>query len=512
AEPAAGTSAGAGAPAARLELTVRGPRGLTSELRLPVSAGAWAEGSLDLAALAGAGATLRLRARSRGDVPILVSDLSLRHLLEAEDGRRRREAPGLQVLLVSVDTLRADAVGSAEEGERMPGLAAFAAGAERFDPHYATASWTKPSHGSLLTGLPVEAHGAELEDQSLSPAATTLAERFSAAGFRTAGLVYDCLWLDPRFGFDRGFEEYRVVRWGADQAARFTASWIARHRREPFFYFLHLFTPHSDMEVLPYEGTGVSRETVAERFGLEAYGCRRGVCASSLLQSINAGRVAPLPGEEDVLRFLYGRGAMTADRALERLFADLSELGLLDRMLIVVTSDHGEAFFEHGELLHTTVHEEVLRVPLLVRWPDGERGGRLRTEPTSGIDLAPTLLRAAGLPAGDLPGRALQDPPEEDARRRAVFAGTLRKAVVAGPWKAIFPLNDEPARLYRLDEDPGERRDVAAEHPAVLARLRELVVAHVETARALGRPAGEEPAPALTPEERRRLEALGYVE
>lgn len=510
-----GDEPGVAAPAARLELTARGAAGLGSELRLQVGAEGWAEGVLDLAALAGGGATLRLRAHSPETSPggrqILVSGLWLRHLAEAgerRDGRPARGGP--QILLVSVDTLRADAVGPGTA----PYLAAFAQGAERFDPHYATASWTKPSHGSLLTGLPVEAHGAELEEQSLSPAATTLAERFSAGGFRTAGLVYDCLWLDPRFGFDRGFEEYRVVRWGADQAVRFTVSWIARHRREPFFYFLHLFTPHSDMEVLPYEAAGVSRGTVAERFGVPGYGCREGVCASALLHAINAGRVAPLPDEEAILRHLYARGVETADRALGRLFDDLDRLGLLDRMLVVVTSDHGEAFFEHGELLHTTIHEEVLRVPLLVRWPGGPGGGRLRTEPTSGIDLAPTLLRAAGLATDGLPGVALQDP-ESGSRRREVFAGTTHKAVVAGPWKAIFPPAEGPgasARLYRLDRDPGERHDVAAEHPAVLARLRERALAHAEAARALTRRAGEEPVPGLTPEERRRLEALGYVD
>lgn len=514
---------GSAAPAARLEVTARGAAGLGSELRLPVSGDAWAEGALDLAALAGGGATLRLRAhspeKSPGGRPVLVSGLWLRHLAEAgerRDGRPARGGP--QILLVSVDTLRADALGAAPDpgagAGAAPRLAAFAQGAERFDPHYATASWTKPSHGSLLTGLPVEAHGAELEGQSLSPDAATLAERFAAGGFRTAGLVYDCLWLDPRFGFDRGFDEYRVVRWGADQAARFTVSWIARHRHEPFFYFLHLFTPHSDMEVLPYEAAGVSRETVAERFGVPGYGCREGVCASSLLHAINAGRVAPLPDEEAILRHLYARGVETADRALGRLFEDLDQLGLLDRMLVVVTSDHGEAFFEHGELLHTTVHEEVLRVPLLVRWPGGARAGRLRTEPTSGIDLAPTLLRAAGLDAEGLPGVALQDP-EAGSRRRVVFAGTTHKAVVAGPWKAIVPGTEGPGaapRLYRLDRDPAERRDLAAEHPDVLARLRELSAAHVEAARALTRSAGEEPAPGLTPEERRRLEALGYVD
>jgi arylsulfatase A-like enzyme len=519
------------APAAgsALVLILEGPGGLASELRLPMDGASWAERTLDLAALAGGPASLRLRVDAPEGEALLVSDLWLRHRrpdppgagaarpeAAAEPVPRRARGwgrPPDRILLISVDTLRADAaLGPPAGSGPVSALAAFAARAETFDPHYAAASWTKPSHASLLTGLPVEAHGIELEGEVLLPEATTLAERFSAGGFATAGLVYDCLWLDPRFGFDRGFDEYRVARWDAGQAARATVSWIARHRREPFFYFLHLFTPHSDMERLPYEGRGVTRETVAARFGLEDYGCREGVCASSLLQAINAG-LPPLAGEEEVLRFLYQRGVATTDRALGRLFADLDELGLLDDMLVVVTSDHGEAFFEHGQLLHTTVHEEVLRVPLFVHWPGGERAGERRSVPTASIDLAPTLLAAVGLEHEGLPGRDLAALAGDPGGRRALVAGTLYKAVIAPPWKAIFSI-DRPVEpvLYHLGRDPGERHDLAARHPDVLLRLRDLGIAHVVASRELTRPKAEPERPVLTPEERRRLEALGYIE
>lgn len=517
-----GATSVARAPAAGvLALTVQGPAGLATELRLPVDGAAWAERSVSLAAMAGGPASLRLRVTAPAGGAVLVSDLWVRHRPPEPAaagggdpppaaGRPERRPEGPPVLLVSVDTLRSDAAlapGSA--------LAGFAERAERFDPHYAAASWTKPSHATLLTGLPVEAHGVELEGQVLLPEATTLAERFSAAGFTTAGLVYDCLWLDPRWGFDRGFDEYRVTRWGGDQAVREAVSWIGRHRREPFFYFLHLFTPHSDMRRLPYEGHEVTRETVAERFGLEGYGCREGACASSLLQAINAG-LAPLPEEDEVLRFLYERGVATTDRALGRLFADLDALGLLDRMLVVVTSDHGEAFLEHGELLHTTLHEEVLRVPLLVHWPRGARAGERRSVPTTSIDLAPTLLAAAGLDREGLPGWDLAqaaEPAGADGGRRALFAGTTGKAVVAWPWKAIFHLAPEgPPELYRLDRDPGERRNLAEGQAEVVARLRDMGIGHVVAGREMTRPEGHPDLPVLTPEERRRLEALGYLQ
>ncbi|HUF77455.1 MAG TPA: sulfatase-like hydrolase/transferase, partial [Thermoanaerobaculia bacterium] len=229
-------------------------------------------------------------------------------------------------------------------------------------------------------------------------------------------------------------------------------------------------------------------------------------------QAINAG-LPPLAVEEEVLRFLYQRGVATADRALGRLFADLDELGLLDGMLVVVTSDHGEAFFEHGQLLHTTVHEEVLRVPLFVHWPGGERAGERRSVPTASIDLAPTLLAAVGLEHEGLPGRDLAALAGDPGGRRALVAGTLYKAVIAHPWKAIFSLDRpvEPA-LYHLGRDPGELHDLAIQHPEVLARLRDMAIGHVVASRELTLPEGHPDRPTLTPEERRRLEALGYLQ
>ncbi|MFP3940968.1 MAG: sulfatase-like hydrolase/transferase [Thermoanaerobaculia bacterium] len=530
--PRAGSAAGPPEPPAEIWVEVRGPSGLVGERRLTVDGTAWTETVLDLAAQAGGSATLSLRVDSPRSLPVVVSDVAVRHRVAPEDatanppgspaggdGGTQSAARGKQILLVSVDTLRADSLGAG----RTPALDAFAARSERFEPHYAAATWTKPSHGTLLTGLPPEGHRAQLEDQALAPDAVTLAERFSRAGFATAGLTFDCLWLDPKFGFDRGFAEYRAVQWRADQAVRETVSWLARHRRQPFFYFLHLFTPHSDKDILPYEARGTTRYTVGQRFGVHGYGCREGVCASGLLRSLDAGRVEPIPEEEEILRFLYAGGVSDADRALGRLFRDLDEAGLLENLLVVVTSDHGEAFFEHGKLLHSTPHEEILRVPLLVKWPGGRRGGEVRSLPTSSVDVAPTLLAAAGLEAPELPGIALQDLQRSDQGRgassraegrRALFAGTARKAVVAGPWKAIVPVLDGEPELYRLDRDPGERENLAAEHPEVLERLKKRMVEHVEASRALtrGAPDAAFPEGSLSPEERRRLEALGYLQ
>jgi arylsulfatase A-like enzyme len=539
---ASGPDGGAAEPALRIE--VRGVAGLTSELALPLSGGltdgggpAWREGRLDLRAHAGHRIDLTLRAAGPAGSRLLLSDLHLRHrprpAQEARSGRADRSGRP-PILLISLDTLRADALGP----EATPALHAFAGRAERWAPHYAAASWTKPSHASLLTGYPPEVHGAQLEEQAIRAGVPTLAERLAAAGYRTAGLVYDCEWLDPKWGFGRGFTEYRVMPWNADMAVRASVDWMMERRDEPFFYFLHLFTPHSDRAVLPYEATGVDRASVAERFGVEDYGCRRGRCASGLLHALNepVGQdspmepIEPIPGEEEILRYLYREGVATTDAALGRLFRDLREGGLFDSMMIVVTSDHGEAFFEHGLVLHSSLHREVLEVPLLVKWPEGsphaERAGTARDMPSASVDVAPTVLAVAGIdPAesgGALPGSPL---PERQAVT-PIFAGTTQKAILTRRLHAIFTPGGTPgsagegrpevAELYDIAEDPFERRDVAAERPDDLARLRARLVAQVEETkrwlRELGVEAGRpEDAPELTPEERERLEALGYL-
>ena len=463
----------AGGPAT-LTLTVEGTGGLATEARIdlpggsagppadgegpgdgPTGGAGWSERTLDLTSQSVGRATLQLRVDGTDATgSVYVSDLAVRHLLapgeiaastggDGERGGDRgagarlrslfggRRQSGRRVLLISIDTLREDAL----DPSATPNLVAFAREAETWSPHYAAASWTKPSHASLLTGLPPAVHGADSIEGAMIPGARTLAQRFAAAGAHTVGLVRDCEWLDPEYGFDRGFESYRVVPWQASQEVRAAETWLVSHRDQDAFFFLHLFTPHSDTWALPYEAAGLTRAEIEERWGVPDYGCRAGHCASELLKALNAG-LAPLPDEGEILSSLYRRGTADVDRALGTLFDDLRQAGLWDDLTVVVTSDHGEAFFEHGEVLHTTVHQEIVRVPLMIKWPGGARAGTRHETATSALDVAPTLLAAAGLPTDGLPEPPLAARPAG----RPIFAGTTQRAVVSGPWKAIFDL------------------------------------------------------------------------
>lgn len=453
---------------------------------------------------------LRLQAELPKGRELYLWDFSLAH--RAPPPPRRPVPPPPQVLFISVDTLREDALSALRGPWKTPALDRFVADAQVFSSHYAAAPWTKPSHASLLTGQSPRIHGAGDVEAPINPGLPTLAQRFRRGGFLTAGLVFDCLWLNPRFGFSRGFDEYRSAHWTLPQMVDEAGEWMVAHRDRPFFYFFHTFEVHSDFRKLPYEAPGVRRGTVRKLFGLDGYGCREGRCASGLLRALFEGELEPLPQEPEVLRFLYGRGVAHLDEELGELFARLREAGLYDGMTIVFTSDHGEALLEHDVhgTLHGTWWQEVLRVPLVVKWPGGREAGQRHSGVTSALDLAPTLLKEYGLPAEGLPGQPLA----ERRPDRPAFTWAGWDAVVLGDLKGVFPLTEGRRWLFDLAADPGERQDLSRERPEELERLlrylearRELdrqIAAELETA------AEQLGTEGFTGEEEKRLKALGY--
>lgn len=492
---------------------------LRQSLELPTYSGRWRR-EIDLSSLPPGPVRLRLRVELPTGRELYLQDLSLRHREPAPAPRSAKSARGSQaapppgkarqILLISVDTLRDDALSALGGPWPTPRLDRFASSAQIWAPHYAAASWTKPSHASLLTGQSSLVHGAGKAETAIHPGVPLLSERFRRGGFLTKGLAFDCTWLRPKFGFSRGFDEYRVVPWTLPQMVRHSVDWMAEHRDQPFFFFFHTFDVHSDFHRLPYEAPGVRLATVKESFGVPGYGCREQACASNLLEALDAGRIQPLPREEEILRFLYGQGVAHLDESLGLLFAELEEYGLLDSMLIVFTSDHGESLFEHGRLLHGNPWNEVIRVPLLIKWPGGAFAGDRQVAPSSALDVAPTLLAAAGLSTEGLPGEDLRNL----SAPRPIFAWGNWRMVATPGWKAVFDYRDEDL-LFDLANDAAEMENLAAREPDRLARMRRLAEARRESD---SRFAGElhhlteaEATRPLSEEESRRLKALGYL-
>lgn len=479
----------------------------TTSGRLPVGGEpGWWEKTVELPTRGGEG-VVAVEAAVEPGATLWLRDAVIRRPVSG--GSSRVESP--QILLISVDTLRADAV--ARLGERIhPGFARFLAQADSWSFHYAGSSWTLPSHATMLTGVPAWVHGAVGRGFPIHESIPTLAERFRSAGLRTAATVYGTGWLKPDWGFDRGFDSYTWERWRADRLARRAVSWIHEHRDVGFFHFLHTFEPHSDFEVLPYEAPGVTRQTVERLFAVADYGCRNGRCASDLLAAINRRRIAPTAADHRVLPRLYGEGVAFTVDVLGSLFDDLRSAGLWDGLTVVVTSDHGEEFFEHGQLLHDSLHQEVLLVPLWIKWRGGRSAGVASDQPTSSVDLVPTLLELTGDRDHRLQGHPLQ----EAADRRAILAGDFDKAMILGRLKAIFSGEGSDRRLYDLVGDPGERTNLASERPEDVDEIHSRLVARVIEDRARWGVEGWSPVDRdrvqMTPEEEARLRALGYLE
>jgi arylsulfatase A-like enzyme len=410
-----------------------------------------------------------------------LAALGVAALSWAACGGTREETARRSVLLVTLDTTRADAL-SCYGGPpgQTPVLDALAAEGLLYERAYTPAPCTLSAHASLMTGLYPLRHG--LRDNgiaALDPAAATLAEAARANGFQTAAFV-GAVVLDRSLGLDQGFEHYegpearrsasghpgeRPAREVIDSALGWLA---ARERTRPFFLWVHLYDPHH-----PY---------TPQR--------------------------AP-PGESSE-HARYLAEVSEVDAELGRLLAPLRADGSLAETLLVVTSDHGEAFGEHQELTHGAfVWNTTLRVPLIMRFPDGHRAGERTDELVSLVDLPPTMATAmaVALP-GDIDGRSLLGP-RADGLYFESYAGYL-----AFGWSPLAGWLDERGKyvhssrpeFFDLARDPREEHDLASTRGAELARYRAAIAALAERPALIGT-GGK----GLDPELREGIQALGYA-
>ena len=391
------------------------------------------------------------------------------------------------LILISIDTLRPDRVGAyGHTAGTTPNLDAFAAEALRFDHAFSHHPWTLTAHATMLTGLHPTAHGVD-RDRALSPRVPTVAALLQDAGYATYGVADDNEWLNARYGYARGFQRYRQLEGGAEHKVTEVLDGLEDWVDAPFFLFAHFYDVHSDWDRLPYDADDRDHAVHAGWYRGDWEGCdpERG-CASRLLAAMNAdGDVLP-EEERRYLSSLYDAGVATFDRKLGVLLDGLEAAGRFEDTVIVITSDHGEEFFEHGKALHGQHYDECLRVPLLVRLPGGARGGEVLDDLVGLVDLAPTLLELAGLdPTEVLPatqGHSL-------AARLAGGERGPRRGVLLDTSDGIFGLRTRTHavlrgpgtwELYDLRADPGQTESVmdelagSTESEALRLLLREL--------------------------------------
>lgn len=475
--------------------------------RAAPGAAAWRDREVDLGRWAGETVVLELSTAISAPGP--VAAWSAPEVVsagrDAEPGDAGDPHGGWNLLFVSLDTLRADRLGSyGHDRPTSPSLDALAARGVRFATAVAQAPWTRPSHRSMFTGLyPVSNGGLE------SP---LLAEVLWHAGYRTTGITGGGQ-IAPRFGFDRGFESYRIDRWEEEPERVLRAFEANRGRRQ--HVFLHTYRVHD-----PYRGTafveGMPRGRIGETFGEHDW--------RALDKELT-------PEEQRYVAALYDSGIVELDRAMGEVIEGLDERGFLERTIVVVTSDHGEQLWEHGGWRHgQNLYDEQLLVPLLLYLPPaladelGVEPGTVIERQVELVDLYPTLLDLLGverahpvqgrsllplLTGGELvPRDAFAENTNIKAWERKMFRSDRFKFIKSIPRGGARARGaEEGFELYDLRRDPGELADVSTRHAEVVRRLDERLTALGASLQGL-----DEELPAdLDPELRKQLEALGYL-
>ncbi len=438
------------------------------------------------------------------------------------------------LILVMADTLRADHLSCYGASDvRTPNLCRLVEDGGTIYQGFAHASWTKPSVASLLTSLLPTSHQTMSKPSALPREIDTVVEVLQGHGYTTGAFVSNTN-LTEAFGFAQGFDEYTYL--GPDYLAGAKESssklvlyqiarrvwfrlplglhfgnfyqdsqvvnehafaWLDRHVDSRFFLFVHYMDPHDPYFEHPYNGYGIARASVPN----------------------------PSPEMSQEMRRLYVQEIEYMDGNFGRLLEKLEELGLYDDAVIVLVSDHGEEFYEHGGWWHgLTLYDEQLHVPLLVKWSGGERlaASDARGHQARLLDVAPTLLARAGAKAPEaMQGMDLaMDLGERSERDRMIFAeedheGNVLRALRTSTWKWLEanpgnPRGLPPEELFHVAEDPGETRNVVDEQAALAAELRR----HAEGQQLLAEKAkvGEATEAQLSASERAYLEALGYVQ
>jgi arylsulfatase len=474
-------------------------------------------------------------------VPLLVAALFLA-ACGAEAPVSAAAAGKPNVLVFLIDTLRADHLGCYGYARpTSPALDSFAATATRFENVYAQAPRTVASHASLFTstypavhGAWNEAHAAEGEDApmpNLSDKAVTLAEVLAESGYDTAGIC-DGGWLIKRRGLAQGFAHFESRFRGVEDRVGEALKWLEKRSKEeqPFFLFLHTYEVHTpwlpEPELLaPFVGDyhGKLLGVLEEARAFHASGQVKNPIVETHRKFFE-----PLLGElgaEDVefVKALYDAEIRKVDREFARLLAALDALGLAEDTLVIVTSDHGEEFGEHGHWEHVQVYDECLRVPLIVRLP-GQRAGEVRKGAVELVDVMPTLLAELDLRIPEAAqGRAIDlRAPETAGPERELWAETNEpRAQIAwrrGSSKVVLHA-DEDARgeVFDLASDPRETNDLASGEggTAAAAQARLSLEAWRSTSFEHAKRFGLDPSQLslseLDEQAIRELEALGYV-
>lgn len=453
------------------------------------------------------------------------------------------------IILIVLDTMRADYLSCyGYPRETSPHLDAFADEYLLFKHCFSNSNTSLTSHASLLSGMHVSTHGAhfprnDMDDMTsvgmpLHNDVVTIAEVLQKARYTTGAVVSNPIYVTRAFGMHQGFEFWYntsrlsyeppfvtfllqahsgIPRWlrmpiylRAEEINTVALDWLPAQRKAPFFLFLNYFDPH-----VPLCPPRPTYHQFAEGRTISAQHHLIGLDALALSRDYP---VNLTPSEYNWLLSSYEGEIAYMDRQLGQLFRRLREEDLWDNSLIIVTGDHGEFFGEKGWLGHNvTLYNPVVHVPLLVKLPAGSGFSADPSQPVSIMDLYSTILEAADASA-PVPGEGTSLFSSGD--RRVLLEGYKMKhrdfqSLVRGSYKFTLERNHESGaeterrELFHLDDDPYEDRNLVSTYPAIADSM------YAELTRLIGsiqRGNSTAGTPVLSPQERRTLRSLGYID
>ncbi|MEW6145384.1 MAG: sulfatase-like hydrolase/transferase [Thermodesulfobacteriota bacterium] len=442
------------------------------------------------------------------------------------------------VILISIDTLRSDALSSyGSERISTPNIDGLAMDGALFKNAYSAAPWTLPSFSSMMTGVSPTVHKTIAFDSVLPEKFKTIAEYLRDSGYYTAA-IGDNFYLHPEFNIDQGFMEYNfyprrqmiVDSFGAflikktypramnpyastGELTDMAIDWIGKNRDSDFFLWVHYYDPH-----LPYTPPReyISKDAVPDGFigyKLES------------ASAIRDGHFAPNASQRKWIKELYDAEVRYVDANVGRLLDAFKENSLYKSSLIILTSDHGEEFWDHGGFEHGhTLYNELIHVPLIVKLP-GRHTGIIVEEEVTTQSLMPTVLDIVRIPnesasaTADSLAPLLAESPSSYAEEPLVSTGLLyyenREGVIFSGTKYIQSLVTGRGELYDLKTDPGEQSPLALSRNKLKTdQAKNIMENHGRKSEMLTKELGvtNTEKAALDKEKTEKLKALNYIQ
>ncbi|HEY5282667.1 MAG TPA: sulfatase [Polyangia bacterium] len=463
--------------------------GVTAQIRVardgaaPVSvfegpaAQRFADGAWDLSAFSGQAVRIDLISRG-GGIAWGEPRLLVPGSVPAPSAKRTFE----HVYVWMCDTLRADKVHvyNPKTNVLTPNYDAFAADATRFAWAQVPGTWSLPSQASMLTGVYPNVHKATEHESKIAAQQPIAAEVFKKAGFRT-GLFSSNGYVSSKWGFGRGFDENRnFVREnlpnGADNLWATAKKWIMPGKAKPQFVYLAVIEPH-----VIYNP---KKEFLKKYWDKPYTGPIKPVLTGIQLGKIKKGTLKVNDTDKAYLEALHNAEITQSDTAFGVFLADLKSAGLYDTSVVIVISDHGDEFWDHGDVGHAQgPHQELVHVPFMIHAPGLLPAGRVIETEVEAMDLAPTLLDLAGIAVPDaMQGQSLVPTALDEIAHSPTSSltqnGSMARGMKSGRYRMIHS-GVARIELYDEIEDPREHTELVGKRPIALRQMRNVFALQV---------------------------------